>query len=321
MVRGRARSPKVGLFQEGSHRIVDIPHCPIHHRAINEVAAELKRAIREIGVAPYAERPHRGALRAVQVVVERTTGLVQVTLVGSDPRPDPLEPLAERLFHAMPDGLKSLWWNGQPDRTNAILGSRWHHWRGAETVVEPVAGVDVHYPPGAFGQSHPEIAGRIAESVQARVADGSRVVELYAGCGALTLGLLPRVAALHLNERDEHGLRGLERSLAGRPARERARCRVWPGPAEAALDALADADVVVVDPPRRGLEAAVRDALGRASASKLIYVSCGIESLVRDAAVLETGGWWLSDLSAFDAFPYTAHVESLAVFERRAAHA
>lgn len=316
MVRGRSRSPKIGLFQQGSHRIVDIPRCPIHHPLVNEIAAAAKRAIRETGTPPYADRPHRGALRALQIVVERTTGRAQITLVGNDTRPEPLAPLADRLVAEIGDRVQGLWWNGNPARTNAILGPHWHHWHGSEMSVEPVGGVDIHYPPGAFGQSHPEMAARIAASVAARVPDGARVAELYAGCGALTLGLLPRLAALHLNERNEHGLRGLEASLAARPARERARCRVWPGPAESALAVLTDVDAVVVDPPRRGLDPAVCAAIGGSRVARVIYVSCGIESLGRDAGALREAGLRLGEVAAFDAFPYTDHIETLAIFDR-----
>jgi tRNA/tmRNA/rRNA uracil-C5-methylase (TrmA/RlmC/RlmD family) len=66
MARGRSASPKIGLFQAGSHRIVDVPRCAVHHPRINEVAAALRRAIRATGARPYAERLHAGELRAAQ---------------------------------------------------------------------------------------------------------------------------------------------------------------------------------------------------------------------------------------------------------------
>jgi 23S rRNA (uracil1939-C5)-methyltransferase len=319
MVRGRARSPKVGLFQLGTHRIADIPRCPIHHPVVNEVAAALKAGVRETGIEPYADRPHRGRLRALQVVVERGSRRAQVTLVANSETPEPLAPLADLLRERLGDTLQGLFWNGNPERTNRILGEAWHRWWGSEAVVEPVAGALVHTPPGAFGQSHPEMAARIAERVQTFVPDGSRVAELYAGCGALSLGLLPRVAALHLNEINPHGLRGLEAGLQARPRAEQARCRIWPGDAGSAVGALRDVDAVIVDPPRRGLSPGVVAALGDTTAQRVVYVSCGIESLAGDAASLAETGWRLAHLSAFDAFPYTEHVESLAVFERPSA--
>ncbi|HSJ98770.1 MAG TPA: hypothetical protein VLC53_16965, partial [Myxococcota bacterium] len=117
VVRGRAASPKIGIFQAGSHRIADIPRCGVHHPRINEVAAALRAAIRATGVAPYADRPPRGALRALQVVVERASGRVQAVLVGNATAPEPLAPVADALRVSLGEGLLGLWWNGQPDRS------------------------------------------------------------------------------------------------------------------------------------------------------------------------------------------------------------
>ena len=125
MVRGRPRSPKIGLFQAGSHRIVDTPHCRVHHPRINEVAAVAKRAIRASDSAPYADLPHTGLVRALQVVVERESQSAQVVVVANDAESASSEPLLEALLREAGDSLHSLWWNGNPERSNVILGSTW----------------------------------------------------------------------------------------------------------------------------------------------------------------------------------------------------
>src|SRR5262249_1273271 len=130
-VRGRAASPKIGIFQEGSHRVVDIPHCLVHHPLVNEVATATKAALRRTGVSPYPDRPHRGMLRYLQVVVERRSASPQVVLVANDESPDALEPVAREIERALGARLHSLWWNGNPARTNTILGPAWHRWAGA----------------------------------------------------------------------------------------------------------------------------------------------------------------------------------------------
>src|SRR5262249_35433127 len=96
-VRGRAASPKIGIFHEGSHRAVAIPHCLVHHPLVNEVATATKAALRRTGVSPYADRPHRGMLRYLQVVVERRSASPQVVLVANDESPDALEPVAREI--------------------------------------------------------------------------------------------------------------------------------------------------------------------------------------------------------------------------------
>src|SRR5262245_14943415 len=311
MVRGRTQAPKIGLFQAETHRIVDIPRCAVHHPRINEVAAALRRAVRATGTRPYAERPHAGLLRAVQVVVERASGRAQVVLVANSREPHSRDELA--------DALQGLHWNGNPERTNAILGPHWRLLHGEPLVRERVAGAAVFYPPGAFGQSNLPLFERIAERVAGSVAEGARVVEYHAGCGALGLGLLARAARGVMNEREPEALAGLERGLAELPARLRERAEIAPGPASAHAARIAEAECVVVDPPRRGLEPELLEALCAAPPARLVYVSCGLDAFLREAAELAAAGLVPAELAVFALFPFTEHVETLARFERRGA--
>ncbi len=314
-VRGRAASPKVGIFQTGSHRIADIPRCGIHHPAVNEIAAALRRAIRETGVEPYADRPHRGVIRYLQVAVERVTGRAQVVLVGNCESAEPLAPVFAALERELGPRLQGLFWNGNTSPGNAILGPRWERISGDEALRESVAGTDVFHPPGAFGQSHPELFESLSLAARAAVPDGARVLELYAGAGAIGLGLLGRARSVDLNELNPHALRGMELGIAARPEAERARVTALSGDASAHAARIAHADVVIADPPRRGLDRAVLDSLLANPPARFVYVSCGLESLVRDsAALLDSGRYALTALDAWALFPYTEHVETLAIF-------
>jgi tRNA/tmRNA/rRNA uracil-C5-methylase (TrmA/RlmC/RlmD family) len=315
MVRGRSASPKIGLFQQASHRIADIPACRIHHPLVNEVAAALRRAVRESGVAPYADRPHRGDLRAVQVVVERAGPRAQVVLVGNAADPAPLAGVAERLADALGARLQGLWWNGNPERTNAILGPHWRRLAGEEAVRERIGGADVFFPPGAFGQSDLDLADALVARVHAAVPPDAVVAELYAGCGAIGLGLVARSRELRFNEASPHALAGLALGLAALAPADRARARVAPGAAGEQRALLDGADVVIVDPPRRGLDPPLAEALAARPPRQLLYVSCDLGSLERDVSRVCVAGLRLVELEAWNLFPFTDHVETLAHFE------
>jgi tRNA/tmRNA/rRNA uracil-C5-methylase (TrmA/RlmC/RlmD family) len=315
-VRGRAASPKIGIFQAGSHRIVDIPDCRVHHPLVNRVAAALKRAVRATGVSPYAERPHRGVLRYLQIAVERRSQRAQVVLVGNGTSPEPLAATCDALAAELGASLHSLWWNGNPDRGNHILGRRWQRLRGDEALRERIGGADVFFPPGAFGQSNLDLADAVVERVAGWIPDGARVAEYHAGCGAVGLGLLRSCSSVAMNELSEHGRRGLELGVAARPAAEGERARIEAGAAGERLDLLRDADAVVVDPPRKGLEEALLAGLVAARPGTLAYVSCDRTSFARDARrLLGDGGFRLRALTAYGLFPYTHHVEIAAHFE------
>ena len=315
-VRGRPASPKVGIFQEGSHRIVDIPRCLVHHPLVNRVAAALKEAMRRTGITPYADTTHRGFVRALQVVVERPSQRVQVVLIANGDDPEPLAPLAAALREALGPSLHSLWWNGNPARTNVILGPHWHRWCGPEAVRETIGGACVCFPPGAFGQANLPLADRLVEQVHAWVPDGVTLTELYAGCGAIGLGLLPRVAAATFNEAAPAGLRGLALGLAAAGPVLSAKAQVVAGPAAGLAGAPCAADVVIADPPRKGLDRPLLDALAAAPPRRLVLVSCNLEAFLREADALCHGGRSrLAALAAVALFPHTAHVETLACFD------
>jgi tRNA/tmRNA/rRNA uracil-C5-methylase (TrmA/RlmC/RlmD family) len=316
-VRGRARSPKIGIFEAGSHRVVDIPRCLVHHPLVNDVAREARAAIRETATPPYSDDAHAGLLRYLQVVVERRTETAQVVVVANDENPARSEPFLRALSSRLGPRLHSLFWNGNPARTNAILGPHSARVTGPEAVEEAMGGARVFYPPGAFGQSNLPLSSRLVDAVHALVPDRAQVLELYAGVGAIGLGLATRASELSMNELSDESLHGLCLGVAVLPDSARARVKVIPGPAGTALAQLESADVVIVDPPRKGLDPEVLGALAAASPQRLIYVACGLDSFLSDERALsEPGRLRLTALQAFDLFPHTDHVETLAVFDR-----
>jgi 23S rRNA (uracil1939-C5)-methyltransferase len=316
-IRGRQNSPKIGLFETDSHRVVHIPNCRVHHPLINRVASVVRRALVEARVSSYSDKAHLGVARYLQVVIERRSQTAQVVLVGNCETVEPLADCLKLICERLGRELHSLWFNANTERTNTILGSQWQLIHGTESVIESFGGPDVHYPPGAFGQSNLDIAEQIIEQVRLHIPAGARVVEFYAGVGAIGLSVIDRVTELSMNEVSPQSLRGLDLGLEGLNAERRARITVIPGPADSVREAAAAAQVVIVDPPRKGLDAELRGSLSRTPPQRLIYVSCGLESFQADAAMLTAGGGMrLTGLQAFNLMPYTEHVETLAVFER-----
>lgn len=318
-IRGRVGSPKLGLFEADSHRVVHIPNCSVHHPLINRVAAIVRRAIAETRLSCYSDKAHLGLLRYLQVVIERSSQTAQVVLVGNCASVEPLAPLFELIAARLGSELHSLWFNANCAANNTILGPDFDRWCGPQSVVERFGAAAVHYPPGAFGQNNLEIADRIVAHVGDQVETGARVTEFYAGVGAIGLTLASRVSALRMNEISPESLRGLEMGLAQLDAPTRAKCSVLAGAAGAAHAAANDADVVIADPPRKGLDAELTAYLSEHPPQRLVYVSCGLESLLEDTRRLTAPGKLrLVALQAFNLMPFTEHVETVACFERSA---
>jgi tRNA/tmRNA/rRNA uracil-C5-methylase (TrmA/RlmC/RlmD family) len=316
-IRGRLSTPKLGLFELGTHRVVHIPSCSVHHPLINHVANVVRRALVDAKVTSFSDAAHLGVARYLQVVVERSSQTAQVVIVANSATRDPLAECASLIRERLGKDLHSLWFNANLERSNTILGPDFHSWCGPESVVERFGGAAVHYPPGAFGQNNLEIAQLIIEHVREQIPSGSRVAEFYAGVGAIGLSVLGQVGELILNEVSPSSLQGLELGLAQLDSAERTKISLIPGEAAAARLAASDSQIVIADPPRKGLDWELTQSWSNHPPEGLIYVSCGIESLLRDAAQLTSRGRLrLVSLTAFNLMPFTEHVESVACFER-----
>ena len=316
-IRGRLGSPKLGLFELGTHRVVHIPNCSVQHPLINRVAEIVRRALVEARVTNYSDGAHLGLARYLQVVVERSSQTAQVVIVANSATPEPLAACLDLIRERLGGELHSLWFNANLERSNTILGPDFVNWCGPESVVEHFGGAAIHYPPGAFGQNNLDIAQSIIEHLRAQIPEGARVTEFYAGVGAIGLSVLARVSEIRMNEVGAHSLRGLDLGLAQLDAANRAKISVAPGPAGAACLAASGSEVVIADPPRKGLDPELTEYLGERPPERFLYVSCGLESLLHDTAHLTSRGkLCLRALNAFNLLPFTGHVETVARFER-----
>src|SRR6266852_4531541 len=300
-IRGRLGSPKLGLFELGTHRVVHIPHCSVQHPLINRVAAVVRRALVDARVTSYSDKAHLGVARYLQVAVERSSQTAQVVIVANSATPTPLAACFDLIRERLGSELHSLWFNANCERSNTILGPDFQRWCGPASVVERFGGAAVHYPPGAFGQNNLDIAQSIIEHVRAEIPQGAQVAEFYAGVGAIGLSVLGPAGEIRMNEVSPHSLHGLELGLAELDPADRAKISVIPGPAGAARLAASGAQVVIADPPRKGLDPELTEYLSQYPPERFVYVSCGLESFLNDTARLTSHGKLRMDaLTAFN---------------------
>jgi tRNA/tmRNA/rRNA uracil-C5-methylase (TrmA/RlmC/RlmD family) len=317
-IRGRVGSPKLGLFESGTHRVVHIPKCVVHHPMINRVANIARRALVETRISCYSDDAHLGLARYLQVAIERSSQTAQVVIVANSDSPAPLADCLNLIKERMGSDLHSLWFNANIQSSNVILGSNFQLWCGREALIERFGGAAVCYPPGAFGQNNLDLAQALVEHVRGEIPLGAKVAEFYAGVGAIGLSVLDRVAEIRMNEINPSSLQGLVLGVAQLAPADRHKVSILPGQAASTLSLAAGVQVVIVDPPRKGLDGGLAEHLSASPPERLIYISCGLESFLRDAAqLLSRGKLRLSGLTAFNLLPFTNHVEVVARFECR----
>ncbi len=305
-VRGTIQEPEIGLFHFGTHRVMPIPHCKVHHPAINQAVAYIRNAIIKAKISPYDEK--HGALRYIQCFVEIKTGLVGLTFVWNAVSETP-EMI--RLVNELQKQAKwhSIWFNFQPFVTNRIFGDRWQHIWGSLFVIEPLGSIEIPFHPAAFSQAHWSLFQKLAWQVQSWVPEGAHLAEIYSGVGAMGLLAASKCSSVALIENNPFAYLSFQSMIV--PSHVLFYCQE----AAQAVSFLNRANCVIVDPPRKGVDAALLNALERWNGT-LIYVSCDFHSFQRDANQLRKSGWKLTQARGYLLFPGTNHVEIAALFQK-----
>jgi 23S rRNA (uracil1939-C5)-methyltransferase len=312
-VAGRAGKHLVlGAYAPRSHHVIDTLGCRVVAPVIDEVATWVRGAAEAAELAPYDEQKREGELR--YVIVRENDGDAMVVLVVASRTPRAkLEQVANALSkHPAIRSVVSLE-NDRRDGAIVPSGSAASVLVGKSTLVEDIAGAKVEVGPGEFLQVNRAQAlamyQRVAELAELR--PGKRAVDLFAGVGGIGLHLARAGAEVIAVE--------LDREAAGqlRRAAERASLPLTVIASDAgavARDALGTPDVVVVNPPRKGLSEQARALLVAVRPEILIYVSCGPEALGRDLVALPQ--YEADVIEPFDLMPGTAQVETVVRLRR-----
>lgn len=284
---------QVGYMEAGSHRLVEIERCPITVPAL----ARAPEAARIVAAALG------GSGKPLDIVVTATEGGLDIDLRGSGP---PGEARRQRLVALAAElDLARLSVHG-----DVLLERRPPAIRVGPALVLP--------PPGAFLQATEAGEERLGAAVMAGAAGARRVADLFSGLGPFALRLAQR-AEVHAVDGDAALLGALDRAMRGTPGLRRVtteRRDLFRRPL--LPTELERFDAVVLDPPRAGAEAQVRQLI-LSSVDKVIMVSCDPGTFARDAASLCAGGFSLARVLPVDQFAWSAHVEMVGVFGRKRA--
>lgn len=316
-VRGTSVNPQIGLFRERSHDVVSIPFCRVHHPRINEAVELIRQLLIEEQITPYNEQTFQGHLRYLQLVVERKSGKVQLTLVvNSDGELVLNAPWVKKLWEKGAGLWHSLWINCNTLRTNTIFGHDWFLYRGERFAEERFDNRSVFFHPASFAQANLDLFEMMIKQIKTSISSGNRLVEYYAGVGAIGLCLVDQFRQVSCCEMNPFAKRCFEESIHHLSDEQAAKLNFVEGMTERHLHLLDQSDLVIVDPPRKGLDANTLKAICQSSAKELVYVSCGWPSFQRDCLQLLSAEWQITKIQGFMLFPGSNHLETLAIFRK-----
>ncbi len=311
-VGGTAVNPTIGILGRDFQGI-DLRRCGICEPGLLAAFPLLADAIAAMGLAPYDVARRSGELKYLIVTVSPEDELMVRFVVRSTRQLPAIRDGLPGLRQALP-GLAVVSVNLHPEHKAVLEGADEIVLSDRATLPMRINDLTLHLPPRSFFQTNTAVAAglyRQAAGWADEISPGS-VLDLYCGVGGF---------ALHCAPASARSVRGIEVS-ADAAAGARDSALALPDPARFTFEAAdaggqpeVDADLVIVNPPRRGIGAALAEKLEHGSAGHLIYSSCNVTSLAADLARMPS----LRPRQArlFDMFPQTAHQEVAVLLERR----
>lgn len=306
-VGGRGGQLVAGLYRSGTHDIVDMEGCQIQSGLADRAFREAKRLSAEHGLIPYDEIKKTGFLRHILIREGRQAGELMCVLVTNGEERTRTSVVARELMEAVP-AVVSVQQNINTRPTNVIMGPKTILLGGKATITDYLGGLAFEISPLSFFQINPGQAEVLYNQVLAfcRLTGGETVFDLYCGIGTISLYLARRAGQVigieSVRQAVEDARRNAERNGIGN-------VKFHYGEAEKLLPRLARqgarADVIVLDPPRRGCEPEVLETMAEMRPERIVYVSCNPATLARDLAVLSERGYRPEVVQPVDMFPHT----------------
>ena len=312
--KGRAFA---GFFRAGTHNVVENKRCLILPEETDRVKDAVMDYVNQFRVSVYDEAAHKGLLRHIYVRRGVESGQILVCLIVNGRQLPKADALIARL-QKIP-GFTTLVLGVNTRKGNAILGDEFITLYGEGFIEDTLCGLNFRLSPRSFYQVNHHQAQRLYRAAieQAEITKEDTVLDLYCGVGTITLCMASAAGKVIGVEVVEQAVEDA-RDNAKRNGIENA--EFFCGDAGQAALALEKqgikADVVVVDPPRKGLNADTIEALSRFAPRRIVYVSCDPATLARDVALLKERGYKLKNAMAADLFPRCAHVESIVCLVR-----
>ncbi|MDT8440514.1 MAG: 23S rRNA (uracil(1939)-C(5))-methyltransferase RlmD [Desulfuromonadales bacterium] len=314
VVASRRGRGLVGLYRRGSHDVVDIGDCPLHHPLINAIAAVVRTELERGSLTAYDPRHDRGLLRYLLVRVSPQLDKAMVTFVARERNYRELTRLAKWLQRKIPQ-VVSVHQNVNASSGNVILGRETSRLLGLPDLIDQVGEVRLRLGPTSFLQVNHAQAARIYALVRdwCRLRADQAVLDLYCGVGGISLHLAGQARTVLGVETVAEAVRHAQANAAMNGF---SNCQFVAGNVEDLLEgelSLPDnLGAVVMNPPRSGCDPRVLAAIAALRPPTLVYVSCHPDSLARDLDLLSRSGYRLVEVQPVDMFPQTPHVECVA---------
>ena len=313
-IQKKDNMPVIGFYKKKSHDLISTDECIIQHEVNDKIIKIIKTYIRAYNVSIYDEKTHKGLLRHLVTKVGFTTGEVMIVLVANGKKLPYLKELASVLKENIP-GFKTLVVNVNTQKTNVILGKENIVAYGDGMIRDYIGELVFEISPLSFFQVNPlqtEVLYNKALEY-ANLGENDTVFDIYCGIGTISLFLAQKAKKVYGIEIVEDAIKDAKRNAK---INNMDNVEFYVGKAEEVFPKMYKegkrANVVVVDPPRKGCDEKVLDTIVSMEPDRVVYVSCNPSTLARDLAYLNERGYKCHEIQPVDMFPHSVHVENVA---------
>ncbi len=313
---------KIGFFAERSHRIVNCRECDLQPKIFSGILTVFEDFITANGISVYDEMSGKGLLRNIYIRrAEKTEQIMVCAVINGDKLPNS-EKLVEGLKALLGDSLKTVLLNINKDKTNVVLGKKCVSIYGDGYITDVLCGVKVRLSALSFYQVNRTMAERLyGIAADFAECDGKILLDLYCGAGTIGLSMAHRASEVIGAEIVPEAVEDAKFNAAENGI-ENARF-ICTDAYEAAKQFKKEGiypDIVVVDPPRKGLEEGLPTFIAEKFApERVVYVSCDPATLARDCAEFEKAGYEVKRVVPVDLFPRTHHIECVCLLSKQTA--
>lgn len=301
---------EAGLYKENSHQLVAIENCLVQEETTQKVLNTVVRLLNRYQIPIYNEKKKTGILKTLMVRVGIETGEVQLVLISTKRQIPNLNSLL-RLIQSQCPEVVSIMQNIQAKQTSLVMGDETIHLAGKEAITEQINEVVFDLSARAFFQLNPTQTKILYdEAIKACTLTGNEsVVDAYCGVGTIGLSIAKQVKEVRGMDIIPSAIEDAKKNAQRLGV---ANTHYEVGTAEDLLPKwLAEgfqADVIIVDPPRTGLDGQLLNALLKYPSQQLVYVSCNVSTLAKNLVTLSQK-YRVDYLQSVDMFPHTARCE------------
>ena len=311
--------PVAGFFSGKTHRVIPVRHCRIQPDCADAIRGAVLAWMEQYHIRAYDEQTHTGYIRHIYIRFGAESGQNLVCIVANCAQLPKKKQLVTALLAAEP-GITTIVFSPNTKKGNTVLGTEFHPLYGDGTITDTLCGLQFRLSAPAFYQVNHAQAERLYEkAVQlAGLTGNETVLDLYCGTGTITLCLARHAKKAIGVEIVPQAIEDAKFNAA-QNGMENAEffCMDAGQAAKMLADRHTRPDVIVVDPPRKGVSADVIEAISAMAPQRVVYVSCDPATLARDLKLLTAAGYTLQTVEAFDLFPRCAHVETVCLLSKR----